>query len=432
MARIIGGIGASHTPTIGFARDRKDASDPVWGPLFEGFAPVTHWLEDKRPDALVFIYNDHVRSFFFDHYSAFALGIGDSYPVADEGGEARTLPPVPGDAKLAQHIGASLIADEFDMSFFQRKGLDHGCLSPLSMMLPFEEGWPIPIVPLAAGVLQFPIPSALRFWKLGVALRRAIESYPEDIDVAIVATGGLSHQVHGARAGFNNPEWDARFLDLIETDPEVVAKMTHAELARLGGFESTEVVMWLIMRAALGDRVACRHRSYYLPSMTAIATVVFEPESPLIPDPVAAQAQLGRIGRELEGIETLEGTMPFTQQVSVANFGINDFLHRLTEPSFREAFRADPEVLFASYDLSSEERRMIREFDWKAMNDRGVIFFLLEKLGAVVGASNLHIYAAMRGETLEVFQQTRNAPGALYSVAGGPTPSAQWEAQDAR
>src|SRR6185295_2046123 len=193
-------------PTIGFAFDKKKQDDPVWAPIFEAFQPIQKWLAQKKPDALVFIFNDHVTSFFFDHYSAFALGIGDSYAVADEGGGARALPPVPGHSALAQHIGASLVTDEFDMAFFQDKPLDHGCFSPLSMMLPHEPAgpsqgriperearrssnppsWPTAIIPLLVGVLQFPIPSARRCWKLGQALRRAIESYPEDLSVAIV------------------------------------------------------------------------------------------------------------------------------------------------------------------------------------------------------------------------------------------------------
>jgi gallate dioxygenase len=45
---------------------------------------------------------------------------------------------------------------------------------------------------------------------------------------------------------------------------------------------------------------------------------------------------------------------------------------------------------------------------------------VLEKLAAVTGVSNLHVYAAMRGESLGTFMQTRNAPGALYSVAAKP------------
>ena len=44
MARIIGGIAASHTPTIGFAYDRNKRDDPVWAPIFENFAPLSAWL----------------------------------------------------------------------------------------------------------------------------------------------------------------------------------------------------------------------------------------------------------------------------------------------------------------------------------------------------------------------------------------------------
>ena len=60
----------------------------------------------------------------------------------------------------------------------------------------------------------------------------------------------------------------------------------------------------------------------------------------------------------------------------------------------------------------------MRSRNWRGLIHYGVIFFMLEKLGAVIGVSNLHIYAAMRGQSLEEFQKTRNAPNALYSVAG--------------
>jgi gallate dioxygenase len=242
MARIIGGIAASHTPTIGFAYDRNKRDDPAWAPIFENFAPLSAWLATKRPDVLIFIYNDHVTSFFFDHYSAFALGVGAEWQVADEGAGPRDLPPIRGHPQLAAHIGQSLMADEFDMAFFQHRPLDHGCFSPLSVLCPHEPAWPVRIVPLQMGVLQFPIPTARRFYRLGQALRRAIESYPDDLRVAIAATGGLSHQVHGERAGFNNPAWDQRFLDLFERDPERLARMTLAQFAELGGLEGAEVV----------------------------------------------------------------------------------------------------------------------------------------------------------------------------------------------
>jgi len=433
MARIIGGIAASHTPTIGFAYDKNKQDDPVWAPIFENFAPLAGWLADKQPDVLLMIYNDHVSSFFFDHYSAFALGIGPEWHVADEGGGARDLPPIKGHPKLASHIGQSLMADEFDMSFYQNRPLDHGCFSPLSVLCPHEPEWPVRLVPLQMGVLQFPIPSARRFYKLGQALRRAIESYPEDLRVVVVATGGLSHQVHGERAGFNNPEWDHRFLDLFEHDPEQLAGMTIAEYAELGGFEGAEVVMWLTMRGALSASVECKFRSYYLPSMAGIATAIYEGMD--APNPALVERQQRHMETQLRGIEKLDGTYPFTLERSVKAYRINDYLHRMIEPGHRAAFLRDPEASFEAAGLSGEERDLIRRRDWRGLMHYGAIFFMLEKLGAVTGVSNLHIYAAMRGETLEAFQRTRNAPGALYSVAGkeggnlawdqkpGPTPS---------
>lgn len=426
MARIIGGIAASHTPTIGFAFDRDKRNDPVWAPIFEAFEPVQAWIAEHRPDVLLFIYNDHVTSFFFDHYSAFALGIGERWAVADEGAGARDLPSIDGHPKLAAHIGQSLMSEEFDMAFFQDKGLDHGCFSPLSVMCPHEPKWPVQLVPLQMGVLQFPIPSARRCYKLGQALRRAIESYPGDLRVAIVATGGLSHQVHGERAGFNNPEWDARFLDLFERDPEQLADMTHAEFATLGGFEGAEVIMWLVMRGALAAQVKCLHRSYYLPSMTGIATAIYEPaESQGLPEPVL-QRHREQMHVQTAGAEALPGTYPFTLERSVQGYRLNRFLHALVEPDVRAAFLADEEASFERADLTEIERDLVRRRDWRGLIHYGVIFFMLEKLGAVVGVSNLHIYAAMRGETLEAFQRTRNTK-ALYSVAGKDAGSLGWD-----
>ena len=418
MARIIGGIACSHTPTIGFAVDGKKQNDPVWAPVFEGFAPVKAWLKEKQPDALFMIFNDHVTSFFFDHYSAFTLGIDSEYGVADEGGGERDLPPVKGHAALAQHIGASLMADEFDMSFFQKRPLDHGSLSPLSMLCDRDEtGWPIPIVPLAVGVLQFPIPSARRCYRLGQALRDAIESYPEDISVAIIATGGLSHQVSGARAGFNNVAWDHRFMELFENDPEALTRLTIADYATLGGMEGAEIIMWLIMRGALSANVTKLHQSYYLPSMAGIATMLFENND--VGLPVSKQPeQMARINHQLAGVEKLEGTHPFTLEASVRTYRLNRFLHAMVDPAHRRRFLEAPEESFTAAGLTEEEKGLVRRRDWDGLIRYGCIFFMLEKLGAVVGVSNLHIYAAMRGQTLEAFQATRNAPGALYSVAG--------------
>ncbi|MBY8085306.1 gallate dioxygenase [Vibrio fluvialis] len=418
MARIIGGIGASHSPTIGYAKDTNKDNDPGWKPIFTGFKVVQEWVEQQQIDVLFMIFNDHITSFFFDHYSPFVLGVDDEYRTADEGGGARQYPAVKGHLELSRHIANSLVADEFDLSVFQKKPLDHGCFSPLSMISPQASGWSGTIVPLQVGVLQFPIPNAKRCYKLGKSLRKAIESFPDpDLRVAIVATGGLSHQVHGERCGFNNTDWDQRFLDMLEETPEAVANMRLAEYAELGGMEGAEVIMWLIMRGALSDKVKKVHSATYLPSMTNIATVIFEDLGNSFDDTQAEQYRQ-HIQHEIAGVEKLSGTYPFGLESAHRAYRLNDFLHRLIEPAHRERFKQEPKALFTEFGLTEQEQTMVAEKQWIEMIRYGVSFFLLEKLGAVVGVPNPHIYASMRGEDIDTFQKSRNV-SMNYSVSGG-------------
>lgn len=239
--------------------------------------------------------------------------------------------------------------------------------------------------------------------------------YPEDIGVALVATGGLSHQVHGERCGFNNTAWDEHFMELLEKDPVALTRLTHADYARLGGMEGSEVIMWLVMRGALSASVCKVHGSYYLPSMTAIATAIFENDAEPLPDGVAERHR-DRMADQLRGAETLEGTYPYTLERSAKGYRINKFLHGLTDLATRERFRADEEAAYREAGLTDGEADLIRRRDWRGLIHRGAIFFVLEKLGAFSGVSNLDIYAGMRGESLDEFMKTRNQQ-VTYSVA---------------
>ncbi|MCX7677555.1 MAG: gallate dioxygenase [Alteraurantiacibacter sp.] len=416
MATIVGGIATSHTPTIAFAKDAGKFEDPVWKPIFDGYKPVQEWFRAKKPDVLIYIYNDHMTS-FFDHYSHFALGVGESFAAADEGGGPRDIPAIKGDPKFAEHVARVMVANEFDLSYFQGKGLDHGAFSPLSVMVDYDEnGWAVKLLPVVCGVLTVPLPSARRFWKFGRSLRQAILSYPEDIKVAIAGTGGLSHQVHGEGCGFNNPEWDHEFMERLEKDPESLLDMTVADLARLGGWEGAEVVMWLMMRGALSADVECIHKTYFLPSMCPIATMILEERRP-DPPVEAPEVTRARADHEYVGAEKLEGTYPFTIERSVKAFRLNHFLHSLTQPEMRKLFREDEEAAYEKGGLTEEEKDLVRRRDWIGMIHYGVIFFMLEKLGAVTGIGNIDIYASMKGMTVPEFQKTRNA-AINYGVAG--------------
>ena len=276
MARIIGGISTSHVPTIGVAYDKGRQQDPVWAPLFDGYKPIAAWLAEQKPDVLLFFYNDHATTLFFDLYPTFALGIGERFPIADEGAGLRGLPDIRGNVDFQAHIGESLVNDEFDLAFFQNKPIDHGIASPLPLLWPHDPDWPGTVVPIAINVLQYPLPTAQRCYRLGQAVKRAVESYPEDLRVVVVGTGGLSHQIHGERTGFNNTDWDMEFLETFRDDPEALTHLRHADWVRLGGAESVEQIMWLAMRGALDTAITEVHRNYYLMTTTAMTVVAYE------------------------------------------------------------------------------------------------------------------------------------------------------------
>ncbi len=123
----------------------------------------------------------------------------------------------------------------------------------------------------------------------------------------------------------------------------------------------------------------------------------------------------------------MTGTYPFDLARSVKAYRLNRFLHDLIKPEHRQSFMSDEEATYRNAGLSPQECELVRKRNWRGLIHYGVIFFMLEKLGAVLGVSNMHIYAAMRGESLETFQKTRNAPGALYSVAGKDAKDLSWD-----
>lgn len=276
MARIVGGIGTSHAPSIASAYDHKRQLDPVWKPLFDAYGPAKAWLEAVKPDLMIVIYNDHMNRFFFDAYPTFALGVGDSHAIADEGWGKRALPPLPGHADFAWHLARSLVHDEFDPTICQELTIDHGILSILPLLC--DTPWPVPIVPLAVNVIQHPVPTARRCFRLGQAIRRAAERYAADLRIVIVGTGGMSHQLHGERFGLVNPDWDLEFLDRLQHDPDSLTRLSHDDYMERGGAESVELIMWLTMRGALGAAARLHYRHYYAPMITGYGLVVFESE----------------------------------------------------------------------------------------------------------------------------------------------------------
>jgi protocatechuate 4,5-dioxygenase beta chain len=286
MARITASVYTSHVPAIGVAIDQGKTEEPYWRPLFAGYEVSRRWLAARRPDVVILVYNDHATAFSLDMIPTFAFETAATFTPADEGWGARPVPTVVGHPALAAHVAHSVIQSDFDLTIVNRMDVDHGLTVPLSLMCGQPPAWPCPVIPFAVNVVHYPVPSGRRCFQLGQAIRRAVESFDEPLEVQIWGTGGMSHQLQGPRAGLINREWDSRFLDRLIAEPAALSELPHIEYVREAGSEGIELVMWLIARGAMADvaggakpRVA--HRFYHVPaSNTAVGHLILEEQAP--------------------------------------------------------------------------------------------------------------------------------------------------------
>lgn len=280
MARITAGVSTSHIPAVGAAIDLGKMEEDYWVPVFKGYEFSKQWMVDNMPDVVFLVYNDHATVFSTEMIPTFAIGCAEEFQPADEGWGPRPVPTVMGQPDLAWHIAQSVIQDDFDLTIINEMDVDHGLTVPMSLMFGQPKEWPCRVIPFAVNVVLYPPPSGNRCYQLGKAIRKAIESFDDDLKVQVWGTGGMSHQLQGPRAGLINSDFDAKFLDRLIKDPAELAQMPHIEYMREAGSEGIELVMWLIMRGAMGDKVDEVHRHYHVPaSNTAVGHLILENQS---------------------------------------------------------------------------------------------------------------------------------------------------------
>ena len=285
MAKITACVFTSHVPAIGAALDLGKTQEPYWQPVFKGYDYSKQWMKDNQPDVIILVFNDHATAFSLDMIPTFAIGTTDTYQPADEGWGPRPVPVVHGHPELAAHIAQSVIQQDFDLTLVNKMDVDHGLTVPLSLMFGQPQTWPCPVIPFAVNVVQYPVPSGQRCFNLGKAIRKAVESFDQDLKVQIWGTGGMSHQLQGPRAGLINQEFDNAFLDQLIADPGSAAAIPHINYVREAGSEGIELVMWLVARGAMDDvndvdggkAPIVKHRFYHVPaSNTAVGHLILE------------------------------------------------------------------------------------------------------------------------------------------------------------
>jgi protocatechuate 4,5-dioxygenase beta chain len=278
MAQIVGFIGTSHVPAIGKAIAQNLQQDAYWKPFFDGYPPVRSWLDKAAPDTIVMFYNDHGLNFFLDKMPTFAVGAAPQYLNTDEGWGIPSLGAFQGHPGLSWHIIEQLVADEFDPVSCQEMNVDHAFSIPLALLYPGRMVYPIRVVPICINTVQHPLPTMKRCLALGRSVGRALAAWPEQSRVVVMGTGGLSHQLDGARAGFINREFDQQCLDALIDDPEALQHYTVHELVRLAGTQGVEILNWMAARGAMAGAARQVYRNYHIPiSNTASAVQVLEP-----------------------------------------------------------------------------------------------------------------------------------------------------------
>jgi protocatechuate 4,5-dioxygenase, beta chain len=276
MGRIVGGFGISHTPSMGIEYDKGIANgfSPRWQPWFDGTRPVKKWLEELKPERMVIVYNDHLNHFDFDAYPTIAIGVAPEFRQADEGWGPRPFPSLTGDVELGWHLTNRLVRGGYDLTVCQDLAVDHGIYSWFPYLM--DTPWDIPIVPIAINMVRHPIPTSQRLYNFGKAIREAVENFPGDHRTIIVSTGGMSHQISGARFGIANETLDQYFLSKIKDDVQELVDTPQEEFMRLGGTEASELAIWFSMRGALSDEIREIYRYYTFPAITGCGVIAFE------------------------------------------------------------------------------------------------------------------------------------------------------------
>lgn len=249
MAEFVGSFAASHTPVM--LNFPNAVGEGVRERVYTAFKELGAAIAASRPDILVLVSDDHLHNFFLDNFPAFCIGAGNRYPAPAEHWLKAPAVELAGDAGFGAHLLGEALNADFDPSFSMHLTLDHGVLTPLMLA---GLGDQLKIVPLLINCVQPPLPTMRRCLKWGRMLRAAIDSYPGDERVAVLATGGVSHDVATPRMGMVNEPFDREFLSLLERGQEEALARFATDHVNEAGNGAEEIRNWLVAHGAAGGR----------------------------------------------------------------------------------------------------------------------------------------------------------------------------------
>jgi hypothetical protein len=254
VAQIVGALGVPHTPFFPALVERE-------GPQCETaryFASVTAELAAMRPDLIVMYDTDHLNTFFLDNLPVFAIGVTSAFKGPNDEPRAVPIYTIKSRADVAAHLRRAAIDAGFDLALAQEFTVDHSVVVPLHFMMPAMD---VPVIPIFVSGHVPPLPSAKRCHALGVAIKRAIESWPESLRVVVIGSGSFSLEVFGPRIalgksdGVPDPAWARRVCGLLEQGATrtLLEEATEEQLLRAGNVGG-ELLDWIAMLGAVDDQ----------------------------------------------------------------------------------------------------------------------------------------------------------------------------------
>ena len=232
MANVVGGVVASHSTLMN--TDFERVGDVASATAFrDALGEAKAFLASVKPDVLICLGSNHFRGFFMDLMPSFSLGVGEVIGTGEGGTPAGPLPARPDVARL---LLEGLSAKEFDVAFSIRMHIDHGITHAVQHLSPSPD---VPIIPIVTNVFAPPLPKVSRCVDLALAIREVVSEMPDDIRVAVIGSGGMSHQLPW-------PDWRA---------PETEADrfLVEAWLNGREDWERYEVPRRELIRAAEAD-----------------------------------------------------------------------------------------------------------------------------------------------------------------------------------
>jgi aromatic ring-opening dioxygenase catalytic subunit (LigB family) len=247
MASLVGAYAASHGPLL--VREWEALPQDEKQRLKSAFERLGQRIVAARPNVLIVVSPDHWSNFFLDNVPAVCIGVGE----ANEGPPEPWMKAFPhreitGHPALALHLVREAMKEGFEPSVSHRLKLDHGVCIPLWRM--GLERLPR-IVPMLLNSIEPPLPSLSRCLAWGRQLANAVKSFPGELRVAILATGGLSHSIGEPTMGAIYEEFDRETIRLFDSSEEKLISFLERELPTHGN-GSEEVRNWLVAHGAAG------------------------------------------------------------------------------------------------------------------------------------------------------------------------------------